>query len=259
MLLNFGGVRNWDYRCTWLRDAALTIEVMVDHGLTEGASLWRDWLLRAVAGDIHDLRIMYGLGGERDTDEKELAHLAGYEGFRPVRIGNGAADQYQADVPGEVMLALARLRDHGVAEDAYSWGLQRNLLRYCEAHLDSKDHGIWEMRGDLHHFTHGRVMMWAAFNEGVRAVHEHGLEGDAEHWARLRDGLREEILEHGFEPAAAPSPRPTTTPRWTPPCCSCRIPASSPTTTNGCSARSPRSRRTCRSCLASAGSSGTKG
>ena len=196
---DFGGVRNWDYRYTWLRDAALTIEVMIDHGLTDGAALWRDWLLRAVAGDIHDLRIMYGLGGERDLDEKELDHLAGYEGSRPVRIGNGAADQYQADVPGEVMLALARLRDHGVPEDDYSWGLQRNLLRYCEANLERKDHGIWEMRGDLHHFTHGRVMMWAAFNEGVRAVEEHGLEGDADHWTQLRDRLREEILEHGYD------------------------------------------------------------
>ncbi|GGK60007.1 glycoside hydrolase family 15 protein [Ornithinimicrobium pekingense] len=194
-----GGVRNWDYRYTWLRDAALTIEVMVDHGFTDGARLWRDWLLRAVAGDIHNLRIMYGLGGERRLDEKELDHLAGYEGSRPVRIGNGAAEQYQTDVPGEVMLALARLRDHGVAEDEYSWGLQRNLLRYCEANYDRKDHGIWEMRGDLHYFTHGRVMMWAAFNEGVRAVEEHGLEGDADHWRQLRDRLREEILRRGFD------------------------------------------------------------
>lgn len=196
---SFGGSRNWDYRYTWLRDAALTIEVMVDHGFTEGATLWRDWLLRAVAGDIDDLRIMYGLGGERELDEKELDHLVGYEDSRPVRIGNGAAGQYQADVPGEVMLALARLRDHGVEDDDYSWSLQRNLLRYCEANLDRQDHGIWEMRGELHHFTHGRVMMWAAFNEGVRAVETHGLDGDAEHWRDLRDRLREEILERGYD------------------------------------------------------------
>ncbi|WP_131104276.1 glycoside hydrolase family 15 protein [Ornithinimicrobium sufpigmenti] len=195
----FGGSRNWDYRYTWLRDAALTIEVLIDHGFTGGAQLWRDWLLRAVAGDIDRLRIMYGLGGERELDEKELDHLDGYEGSRPVRIGNGAADQYQADVPGEVMLALAKLRDHGVEDDEYSWGLQRGLLAYCEANLKIKDHGIWEMRGDVHHFTHGRAMMWAAFNEGVRAVREHGLEGDAEHWAQLRDQLREEILAEGFD------------------------------------------------------------
>ncbi|NEC93478.1 glycoside hydrolase family 15 protein, partial [Streptomyces sp. SID12501] len=101
-----GGVRNWDYRFVWLRDAALTIEVAVAHGLTEGACLWRDWLLRAVAGDADDVKIMYGVGGERELDEKELDHLDGYEGSRPVRIGNGAADQYQADVVGEVMIAL---------------------------------------------------------------------------------------------------------------------------------------------------------
>ncbi|MCA1781188.1 MAG: glycoside hydrolase family 15 protein [Intrasporangiaceae bacterium] len=196
---SFGGSRNWDYRYTWLRDAALTIEVMVDHGFLEGAALWRDWLLRAVAGDIEDLRIMYGLGGERELDEKELDHLAGYEDSRPVRIGNGAAGQYQADVPGEVMLALARLRDHGAEEDGYTWALQCNLLRYCEANLDRLDHGIWEMRGDLHHFTHGRVMMWAAFNEGIRAVEEHGHEGDVERWRELREQLREEILERGFD------------------------------------------------------------
>ncbi|MCK0114104.1 glycoside hydrolase family 15 protein [Ornithinimicrobium sp. F0845] len=195
----FGGSRNWDYRYTWLRDASLTIEVMVDHGFTQGALLWRDWLLRAVAGDIDDLRIMYGLGGERELDEKELDHLSGYEDSRPVRIGNGAAGQYQADVPGEVMLALARLRDAEGSEDGYSWGLQRNLLRYCEANLSRKDHGLWEMRGDLHHFTHGRVMMWAAFNEGVRAVEEHGLAGDVEHWRTLRDQLRTEILEQGYD------------------------------------------------------------
>jgi GH15 family glucan-1,4-alpha-glucosidase len=196
----FGGIRNWDYRYTWLRDAALTIEVMVDHGFLDGAALWRDWLIRAVAGDITDLRIMYGLGGERDLDEKELDHLSGYEGSRPVRIGNGAADQFQADVPGEVMLALARLRDHGGEEDDFSWGLQCNLLRYCEENFDRKDHGIWEMRGDLHYFTHGRVMMWAAFNEGIRAVEEHGLPGEPERWRESRDRLREEILEHGFDP-----------------------------------------------------------
>lgn len=196
---SFGGSRNWDYRYTWLRDAALTIEVMVDHGFTEGATLWRDWLLRAVAGDMDDLRIMYGLGGERHLDEKELGHLVGYEDSRPVRIGNGAAGQYQADVPGEVMLALARLRDHGVEDDDYTWSLQCNLLRFCEANLDREDHGIWEMRGELHHFTHGRVMMWAAFNEGIRAVEEHGLEGNVERWRELRERLREEILEHGFD------------------------------------------------------------
>ncbi|MBO0901146.1 glycoside hydrolase family 15 protein [Cellulomonas sp. zg-ZUI222] len=196
-----GGERNWDYRYVWLRDAALTIEVAVAHGLTEGACLWRDWLLRAVAGDAHDVRIMYGVGGERELDEKVLDHLDGYEGSRPVRIGNGAADQYQADVVGEVMIALGMLRDAGVADDEYTWGLQKSLLRFAEEHLDRKDHGIWEMRGELHHFTHGRAMMWAAFDQGVRAVEQHGLDGPVERWRELREHLRGEIETRGFDAA----------------------------------------------------------
>lgn len=195
----FGGSRNWDYRYVWLRDAALTIEVAIRHGLTDGASLWRNWLLRAVAGDAKDVRIMYGLAGERDLVELELDNLAGYEKSRPVRIGNGAADQYQADVVGEVMIALHELRAAGVEEDEYTWGLQRSLLEYCEENLDRKDHGIWEMRGDVHHFTHGRVMMWAAFDRGVRAVEEHGLEGPVGRWRELRERLAHEIEAHGFD------------------------------------------------------------
>ena len=196
---SFGGSRNWDYRYTWLRDAALTIEMLLAHGLTHGAVLWRNWLLRAVAGDADDVKIMYGLAGERDLGESELDHLAGYEDSRPVRIGNGAADQYQADVVGEVMIALAALRAAGVADDEYSWALQKNLLRYCETNFDRKDHGIWEMRGDAHYFTHGRAMMWAAFDQGVRAVTEHGLDGPAEHWRHLRTRLEQEINELGFD------------------------------------------------------------
>lgn len=195
---DFGGVRNWDYRFTWLRDASLTVEVMVSHGLTKGAGAWRDWLLRAVAGDPEHLQIMYGIGGERQLPEQELDHLAGYENSRPVRIGNGAADQYQADVVGEVMLALAKMRDAGYPETPYSWNLQVALLDYNISNFDRKDHGIWEMRGELHYFTHGRVMMWAAFNEGIRAVQEHGFEGDVPTWTHYRDRLREEILERGF-------------------------------------------------------------
>lgn len=195
---DFGGVRNWDYRYVWLRDAALTIEVAVAHGLTEGAVLWRDWLLRAVAGDVADIRIVYGLAGERDLIEIELEHLAGYEGSRPVRIGNGAAEQYQADVVGEVMIALHELRRAGAGEDEYTWGLQRSLLAYCEDNIDRPDHGIWEMRGDLHHFTHGRVMMWAAFDRGIKAVEEHGLDGPVERWRELRDRLAAEIEDRGY-------------------------------------------------------------
>jgi GH15 family glucan-1,4-alpha-glucosidase len=194
----FGGVRNWDYRYTWLRDAALTIETLIAHDFTDGALHWRDWLLRAVAGDPQDLQIMYGIAGERQLPETPLGHLAGYEHSTPVRLGNGAAGQYQADVVGEVMIALAALRDTGVPEDEYSWGLQKNLLRFCEDNFDRPGHGIWEMRGEPGFFVHGRAMMWAAFNEGIRAVAEHDLDGPVTRWRNLRDRLREEILDRGF-------------------------------------------------------------
>lgn len=195
---DLGGERNWDYRYCWLRDAALTLEALIAHGFVDDAKTWRDWLLRAVAGCSDDLLIMYGLGGERRLPERELPHLRGYGDSRPVRVGNGAVDQYQADVVGEVMLALAQLRDAGWEEDRFSWGLQRSMLSFQEQHLDDLDHGIWEMRGELHHFTHGRVMMWAAFDQGVRAVEEHGLDGPVERWRELRDRLRAEVEEHGI-------------------------------------------------------------
>ena len=195
----WGGERNWDYRYVWLRDSALTIEAMLAHGVNERS--WRDWLLRAIAGDHADLRIMYGLGGERIAEEEELDHLAGYGGARPVRIGNGAKDQYQADVVGEVMIALRRLRESGVAEDEFSWSLQRELVAFVKANLDKKDHGIWEMRGEPHFFTHGRVMMWAALDCAITAVEEHGLAGDVQRWRELRDQLRAEVDEQGVDPA----------------------------------------------------------
>lgn len=195
---HFGGARNWDYRYCWLRDAALTLEAMMTHGYQTEALHWRNWLLRAVAGDPEDLQIMYGVAGERDLPEKILGHLPGYADSVPVRIGNGAVSQYQADVVGEVMVALEKLRNRGVKEDHFSWPLQRALLGFAEKHLDDKDHGIWEMRGDLKYFTHSRVMMWAAFDRGVRAVRDHGLTGPADRWAELRDRLHAEIMEHGF-------------------------------------------------------------
>lgn len=194
----FGGERNWDYRYVWLRDAALTLETMMTHGYETEALHWRNWLLRAVAGDPDDLQIMYGLAGERELPERILDNLPGYAGSRPVRIGNGAVCQYQADVVGEVMVALEKLRNIGCVEDHFSWPLQKALLRYVERHYETKDQGIWETRGDPQYFTHSRVMMWAAFDRGVRAVLDHGLEGEARHWAELRDQLRAEILDNGF-------------------------------------------------------------
>ncbi|WP_343914998.1 glycoside hydrolase family 15 protein [Arthrobacter pascens] len=195
---HFGGERNWDYRYCWLRDAALTLEAMMTHGFHQEALQWRNWLLRAIAGDPHDIQIMYGVSGERELPERVLAHLPGYEGSAPVRVGNGAFRQYQGDVVGEVMVALAKLRNRGVHEDHFSWTLQRNMLLFVENNIKRKDHGIWEMRGEQRDFTHSRVMMWAAMDRGVQAVQEHGLDGPLERWAELRDGLRAEILEQGF-------------------------------------------------------------
>ena len=195
----FGGSRNWDYRYCWLRDAALTLEALMGHGYLDEAREWRDWLLRAIAGDPADVQIVYGIAGERDLLERELPHLAGYGGARPVRIGNGAVGQYQADVLGEVMVALENARSAGIDEDEFSWPLQRALLDFIEGNLGRPDQGIWEIRGPARLFTHSQVMIWAAFDRAARAVRLHGLPGPADRWERLRDSARDRIEAHGFD------------------------------------------------------------
>ncbi|HWM34099.1 MAG TPA: glycoside hydrolase family 15 protein [Pseudolysinimonas sp.] len=194
-----GGVRNWDYRYVWLRDAALTLSALMGHGFAAEAAEWRGWLLRAIAGDPADVQIMYGLSGERRLPELELDSLPGYRGAAPVRIGNGAYQQFQGDVFGEVMLALQKARSIGVDDDGFSWSLQLALLDFVEHNLDRPDNGIWEIRGPLRTFTHSRAMLWAAFDCGIRAVTEHGLRGPVDRWTTLRDRLRAEIEEHGFD------------------------------------------------------------
>ncbi|WP_295840186.1 glycoside hydrolase family 15 protein [uncultured Microbacterium sp.] len=195
----FGGSRNWDYRYVWLRDAALTLSAYIDHGYLEAAHRWRDWLLRAIAGDPADVQIMYGVAGERDLPEREVDSLPGYGGASPVRIGNGAVDQYQADVIGEVMVALEAARDAGVEETRFSWALQRALLDQLAQWVDRPDLGIWEMRGDPHFFTHSRAMVWAAFDRGIRAVDERGLDGEVDTWRALRDRVRADIDARGVD------------------------------------------------------------
>ncbi|WP_150308724.1 glycoside hydrolase family 15 protein [Planctomonas psychrotolerans] len=196
----FGGTRNWDYRFVWLRDASLTLEVLLDHGFADEALNWRDWLLRAIAGDPGDVQIMYGLSGERYLPEREITTLPGYENSLPVRVGNAAVSQYQADVIGEVMVALQKARDMGVTEDEYSWGLQRSLLTFIQQNWERKDQGIWEIRGPERHFTHSRAMIWAALDSGIRAVQHHGANGPVDEWIALRDTLRDEIDAHGIDP-----------------------------------------------------------
>jgi GH15 family glucan-1,4-alpha-glucosidase len=203
---DFGGERNWDYRYCWLRDAALSLEALLGHQHVEAAIGWRDWLLRAMAGDPQHMQIMYGISGERSLPEAELTHLPGYEGSRPVHVGNGAVAQYQGDVVGEVMLGFAAMREAGVEETTWSWSLQRSLLAFAAEHLDVKDQGLWEMRGDPGYFTHSRVMMWTAFDRGIDAVERLGLHArdeDLQRWRAAREELREEVLREGVGPDGA--------------------------------------------------------
>jgi len=197
---DIGGVRNWDYRFCWLRDATLALQAFVRTGYVDEAIAWRKWLLRAIAGSPEDVQIMYGVAGERELPERELDHLPGYQGARPVRVGNGAVDQYQADVLGEVLVALDAARRQGIPEDPFSWPLQRALLAFVEDNWERKDSGIWEMRGAEQHFVHSRVMVWAALDRGVRAVTECGLNGPVERWLDLRDRVEREVLAFGVDP-----------------------------------------------------------
>ncbi|MER3389841.1 MAG: glycoside hydrolase family 15 protein [Microcella sp.] len=196
---DMGGSRNWDYRYVWLRDAALTLEALMLHGYEREAHEWRDWLLRAIAGDPEDVQIMYGLSGERRLDERELPSLPGYRGSSPVRTGNGAYTQFQGDIFGEVMIALEDARDLGVAEDDFSWSLQVALLEHISQNLDREDNGIWEIRGPHQRFTHSRAMIWAAFDRGITAARTHGLRGPVERWELVRAQLGDEIERLGFD------------------------------------------------------------
>ncbi|CAN5617747.1 glycoside hydrolase family 15 protein [soil metagenome] len=195
----FGGERNWDYRYVWLRDASLTLHVLLDHGFHSEADSWRNWLLRAIAGDPADVQIMYGLSGERRLEEWEVSSLPGYDGASPVRIGNGAYTQFQGDVFGEVMIALQAARALGTPEDDISWPLQRALMSFVEENWQRADNGIWEIRGPKRHFTHSRFMLWAAVDCAIHAVRDHGLDGPVERWEALRDEIRDEVEREGFD------------------------------------------------------------
>jgi GH15 family glucan-1,4-alpha-glucosidase len=194
----FGGERNWDYRYVWLRDASLTLDALLAHGYKTEAEGWRSWLLRAVAGDPDDVQIMYGLAGERSLGETELSSLPGYRAASPVRIGNDAATQFQGDVFGEVMLALRHARELGLTETTFSWPLQVSLAGYVERNWDRPDNGIWEIRGRRRHFTHSRVMLWAALDCAIEGAREFDLPGPVDRWESLRATIAAEIEEKGF-------------------------------------------------------------
>jgi GH15 family glucan-1,4-alpha-glucosidase len=196
-----GGVRNWDYRFCWLRDATLTLLALMEAGYVDEADSWRRWLLRAAAGNPADLQIMYGVAGERRLDEHDLPWLAGYEESAPVRMGNGASEQVQLDVYGEVMDALYQSRAHGLAAEEQAWSLQRALLRHLGDAWCEPDNGIWEIRGEKRHFTHSKVMAWVAFDRAVRSVEEQGLPGPVDEWRATRDEIHAEVCERGFSEA----------------------------------------------------------
>ena len=196
-----GGVRNWDYRHCWLRDATFTLYALLVGGYVDEACAWREWLVNAVAGKPEDLHIMYGLAGERRLTELELPWLPGYERSRPVRVGNAAHGQHQLDVYGEVMDALLLARRMGVLPSENAWRVQTALMRFVERDWRRPDDGIWEMRGGARHFTHSKVMAWVAADRAVRAVEELGLAGDAARWGRLRDEIHAEVCARGFDPA----------------------------------------------------------
>ncbi|HEY4909942.1 MAG TPA: glycoside hydrolase family 15 protein, partial [Methylomirabilota bacterium] len=194
-----GGVRNWDYRYCWLRDATFTLYSLMAAGYQDEARAWRDWLLRAVAGDPAQLQIMYGPAGERRLTELVLDWLPGYEGSAPVRIGNAAVRQLQLDVYGEVMDTLHQARRIGIEDDEFSWALQRNLLEYLETGWNQPDEGIWEVRGPRRHFTHSKVMAWVAVDRAVKDIEAYGLQGDVERWKRLRETIHEEVCKKGYD------------------------------------------------------------
>ena len=194
-----GGVRNWDYRYCWLRDATYSLYALMIGGYTDEAIAWRDWLLRAVAGDPSTLHIMYGVEGTRRLPELELPWLPGYEGSRPVRTGNAAVDQLQLDVYGEVMDALHLSRRVGIEPDAASWALQKALVTFLERAWCQPDEGIWEVRGPRRHFTHSKVMAWVAFDRAVKAVERYGLGGPVDRWRQLRTEVHREVCQRGFD------------------------------------------------------------
>ena len=196
----FGGVRNWDYRYCWLRDATFALLALMDAGYTEEACAWREWLVRAVAGRPDQIHIMYGIRGERRLPELELPWLPGFEASRPVRTGNAAHGQFQLDVFGEVLDATHQALTMGIPHDRNAWRVDTALLDYLETAWREPDEGIWEMRGPRRHFTHSKVMAWVAMDRAVKAIEQFGATGPVERWRAVRDAIHAEVCARGFDP-----------------------------------------------------------
>jgi GH15 family glucan-1,4-alpha-glucosidase len=195
-----GGVRNWDYRYCWLRDATFTLNALLLAGYDEEAVAWREWLLRAVAGAPANLQILYGVTGVRRLDEYEIGWLPGYEGAAPVRVGNAASRQFQLDVYGEVMDTLHLARTAGLQPEEAAWKFQLAMLEFLESHWQQPDEGLWEVRGPRRHFTHSKVMAWVAFDRAIKDAERDGLEAPIERWRDLRKRIHDQVCERGFDP-----------------------------------------------------------
>jgi GH15 family glucan-1,4-alpha-glucosidase len=194
-----GGVRNWDYRYCWLRDATYALQALLAAGFRREAGAWRDWLLRAIAGQPEALQIAYSIDGSRRLPEVELPWLAGYERSGPVRTGNAASGQLQLDVWGETLEALFLARQAGLPADPDAWALQVDLMNHLESAWREPDNGLWEVRGDRQHFTHSKVMAWVAADRMARSVRTHGLPGPVLRWEQLRDQIHHDVVTHAFD------------------------------------------------------------
>ncbi|HWP93322.1 MAG TPA: glycoside hydrolase family 15 protein [Thermodesulfobacteriota bacterium] len=195
-----GGVRNWDYRFCWLRDATFTLRALMVGGYTEEACAWREWLINSVAGKPSEIQLMYGLAGERRLNEMEISWLPGYQGSYPVRIGNAAYNQHQLDVYGEVMDSLHLARCLGLTPSENAWRVQLEMMKFLETDWLEPDEGIWEVRGPRRQFTHSKVMAWVAMDRAVKAVEDFGLNGPVEKWRRLRQEIHDQVCREGFDP-----------------------------------------------------------
>ncbi len=195
-----GGVRNWDYRFCWLRDSTFVLYALLGAGYHEGAAAWRDWLLRAIAGAPDRLQIVYGLGGERRMPEAELSWLPGYADSKPVRTGNGAVDQFQLDVYGEVLDSMYQANRAGIAPTADAWAMLRVVMDALEQRWRMPDRGLWEVRGGLQHFTHSKVLAWVGFDRAISAVEQFALDGPVERWRAVRREIFDQVCRYGYDP-----------------------------------------------------------
>ncbi|MEY2531628.1 MAG: hypothetical protein QOI96_1713, partial [Verrucomicrobiota bacterium] len=195
-----GGVRNWDYRYCWLRDATFTLATLMQVGYKDEAQSWRGWLLRAIAGSAAQMQIMYGVHGERRLDEREIPWLSGYENSRPVRIGNAASNQFQLDVFGGVLQAMYESHRAGLETTEADWRLQVQLMRFLESNWDKPDEGIWEVRGGRRQFTHSKMMAWVAFDRAIKlaAACQYSADENLERWKKIRDEIFLEVCERGY-------------------------------------------------------------